>query len=100
MQHTYLAADSLKKLKNADLESPDSILDYVAHQTPLGLLSHSLTIKMNTVYHFMCNLWIDRDLVKNVCVVMVAVGNRLVTVQLLCGIGGVGVVDSNNILIS
>jgi hypothetical protein len=48
--HTYLAADYLKEVDNAGLISPDSTLDYVACQTPPGLPSHTLTIKINGVY--------------------------------------------------
>jgi hypothetical protein len=43
-QHVYLAADTLKEANNTGLISPDSALDYAAHQTPPGLLSHTLTV--------------------------------------------------------
>ncbi|CDO71194.1 hypothetical protein BN946_scf184845.g64 [Trametes cinnabarina] len=78
-QRTYLAADSLKEVEAAGIESPDSVLDYVARQTPPGLPPHSLTIKVNGVYRLLRNLSIDRGLVKNVRVLIVAIGNRLVT---------------------
>ena len=51
--HTYLAADALKEVDNAGLISPDSALDYVAHQTPPGLPNHTLPIKTNWVYHLL-----------------------------------------------
>ncbi|CDO69901.1 hypothetical protein BN946_scf184884.g60 [Trametes cinnabarina] len=44
-QRTYLAADSLREVTDAGLESPHSILDYAARDTPPGLPPHSLTIK-------------------------------------------------------
>ncbi len=99
LQRTYLAADSLKEVEEAGIESPDTVLDYVARQTPPGLPPHSLTIKVNAVYRLMRNLSIDRGLVKNVRVVVVALGSRLITVRLLRGIAGVGTVDSEDILI-
>ncbi|PIL35120.1 hypothetical protein GSI_02908 [Ganoderma sinense ZZ0214-1] len=98
-QRTYLAADSLKEVEEAGIESPDTVLDYVARQTPPGLPPHSLTIKVNAVYRLMRNLSIDRGLVKNVRVVVVAIGARLVTVRLLRGVSGVGEIDAEDILI-
>jgi ATP-dependent DNA helicase PIF1 len=41
--HTYLATDSLKEVDNAGLISPNSALDYVAHQA--WNPNHTLTIK-------------------------------------------------------
>lgn len=79
-QRTYLAANSLKEVDAAGLDSPDTILDYIARQTPPGLPPHSLTIKVNGVYRLLRNLSIDRGLVKNVRVVVTSVGNRLITV--------------------
>ena len=96
---TYLAADSLKEVEEAGIQSPDSVLDYVARQTPPGLPPHSLTIKVNAVYRLMRNLSIDRGLVKNVRVVVVAIGARLVTVRILRGISGVSDVEAEDILI-
>ena len=45
-----LCGKFLKKVEDAGIESPDSILNYVAWQTPPGLPPHSLTIKVNTIY--------------------------------------------------
>ena len=72
---------------------------HVARRTPPGLPPHSLTIKVNAVYRLMRNLSIDRSLVKNVRVVIVVVGARLVTVQLLRGVSGVTEVEAEDILI-
>ena len=80
---TLLAADSLKEVHNAGLTSPDSALDYVACQTPPGLPNHTLTIKTNGVYHLLRNFSLDRGLVKNVRVVVVDIGTRIITVRLL-----------------
>ena len=81
-QHVYLAVDTLKEANNAGPISPDSALDYTACQTP-GPPSHTLTVKVNGVYHLLQNFSLDRGLVKNVHVV-VEVGTRIVTVRLLC----------------
>jgi len=82
-QRVYLAADSLKEVDNAGLVSPDSALDYVARQTPPGLPSHTLTVKTGSVYRLLWNFLLDRGLVKNVRVVVIDVGTRIVTVRLL-----------------
>jgi ATP-dependent DNA helicase PIF1 len=82
-QHVYLAADTLKEANSAGLISPDSALDYAARQTPPGLPSHTLTVKVNGVYRLLRNFSLDRGLVKNVRVVVVDVGTRIVTVRLL-----------------
>jgi hypothetical protein len=62
--------------------SPDSALNYVACQTPPGLPSHTLAVKVNGVYCLLWNFSLDRGLVKNVCVVVVDVGTQIVTVRL------------------
>jgi hypothetical protein len=82
-QRVYLAVDSLKEVDNAGLVSPDSALDYVARQTPPGLPSHTLTVKTGGVYWLLQNFSLDRGLVKNVHVVVIDVGTRIVTVRLL-----------------
>ena len=82
-QHAYLAADSLKEANNAGLISPDSALDNATRQTPPGLPSHTLTVKVNGVYRLLRNFSLDRGLVKNVRVVVVDVGTQIVTVRLL-----------------
>nr|VWP00425.1 Secreted effector kinase SteC (EC (Salmonella translocated effector C) [Ganoderma boninense] len=58
-QRMYLAADSLKEIEDAGMESPDSVLDYVARQTPAALPPHFLTIKSNAVYRLMRNLSVE-----------------------------------------
>ena len=82
-QWVYLAVDTLKEANNAGLISPDSALDYTAYQTPPGLPSHTLTVKVNGVFYLLQNFSLDRGLVKNVHVVVVEVGTWIVTVRLL-----------------
>ncbi|KAJ2996365.1 hypothetical protein NUW54_g7251 [Trametes sanguinea] len=82
-EQTYFAADSLKEATDVGAHSPDDILDYVARQTPSGLPPHALTIKVNGVYRLIRNLSIDRGLVKNTRVIIVALGRRLITVRVI-----------------
>jgi hypothetical protein len=98
---TYLAADSLKEVEESGLTPPDSVLDYVAKHTPPGMPPHSLTIKTNSVFRLLRNFSLDLGLVKNVRVVIIDVGTRIVTVRLLRGMSGAtGIyVDSEDILI-
>jgi hypothetical protein len=98
---TYLAADSLKEVEEAGLTPPDSVLDYVAKHTPPGMPPHSLTIKTNGVFRLLRNFSLDLGLVKNVRVVIIDVGTRIITVRLLRGMSGVTgpYVDSEDILI-
>jgi hypothetical protein len=98
---TYLAADSLKEVEEAGLTSPDSVLDYVARHTPPGMPPHSLTIKTHTVFRLLRNFSVDLGLVKNVRIVVMDVGTRIITVRLLRGLAGsTGTyVDADDILI-
>ena len=80
---TYIAADCLKEVDDAGLIPPTSQLDYVARNTPPGLPRHTLVIKVGGVYRLMRNLSIDRGLVKNVRVVVMAVGHRILTVRVV-----------------
>ena len=65
------------------LVSPDSALDFVARQTPPGLPSHTMTIKVGGIYRLLRNFSLDRGLVKNVRVVVINIGSRLITVRLV-----------------
>jgi ATP-dependent DNA helicase PIF1 len=98
-ERTYLAADSLKEVNAAGVVSPNSALDYIAKQTPPGLPSHTLTVKVNGIYRLIRNLSIDRGLVKNVRVIVTEVGNRLVTVRLIKIRNGVLHTEDDDILI-
>lgn len=83
---TYLAADSLKEADDANIVPPadaHSLLDYAARRTPPGLPPHTLVIKINAVYRLLRNFSIEQGLVKNVRVVVTALGNRVITVRIL-----------------
>ena len=95
---TYHAADSLKEVDEAGLVTPDSTLDYVAKHPP-GFPHSNLIAKTGGVYHLMWNMLIDQGLMKNVRVVVIGVGNRIIMVQLLRGVGGVSVINSEDILL-
>ena len=82
-QCTYLATDSLKEVNAAGIILLNSALDYIAKQTPPGLPSHTLTIKVNGIYCLIWNLSINHSLLKNVCIIVTEVSNWLVTVQLI-----------------
>ncbi|KAJ7348106.1 hypothetical protein DFH08DRAFT_699237 [Mycena albidolilacea] len=62
---------------------------------------HLLTIKTNSVFRLLRNFSLDLGLVKNVHVVIINVGTRIVTVRFLRGMSGAtGIyVDSEDILI-
>lgn len=91
----YLAADSLEEhtdtmqRTNPDcdvdspLPNPDAVLDYVRYQRPNGIPDYSLTVKVGGVYRLLRNFSIDLGLVKNVRVVVVGLGSKLVTIRIL-----------------
>lgn len=88
----YHAADSLEEHaeaaeanigSDAPLPNPDAVLDYVRHQRPNGMPDYHLTIKVGGVYRLLRNFSIDQGLVKNVRVVVVGMGSKLITVRLL-----------------
>lgn len=79
----YLAADSLKEAEDANILPPDSLLDYVAKNTPVGMPSHSVTIKKGAVYRLLRNFSVERGLVKNARVSITQLGHRLISVRLL-----------------
>ena len=89
----------VKEVNTAGVISPNSGLDYIAKWTPLGILSLTLTIKVNGIYRLICNLSIDCSLVKNVHIIVTEVSNRLVTVQLIKIYNGVLHTEEDNILI-
>ena len=90
---TYLSADTLKEAEDVGFEQPEGILDYVSQHTPPGFPHHTLKIKTNAIFRLLRNFSIDLGLVKNICVVVVHTGSRLVTVRILRGIGGSNVID-------
>ena len=80
-ERMYLAADTLKESKESEFLSPESALDYVAHQTPTGLPNHKLTVKTNSVFRLLRNFSVEQQMVKSIRVT--AVGTRLISVQLI-----------------
>ena len=81
IQRTYLAADSIKEIENVDLPCPRSLLDYVSKQTPPGLPSYHLTVKVGAIYRLLRNLSLSRGMVKNTRVIVTQLGQRLLTVR-------------------
>ena len=106
----YHAADSLEEHTeaaeganigpdtNSPLPNPDAVLDYVQHQRPHGMPDYVLTVKVGGVYRLLRNFSIDQGLVKNVRVVVVGMGPRLITVRLLHGAQTHGVHDDDILL--
>jgi PIF1-like helicase len=82
-ERTYLAADSLKEADDSGLSYASAILDYVARQTPPGLPSHKLLIKMGAIYRLLRNISTNRGLVENARVVVTGIGTRLITVRIV-----------------
>lgn len=87
-ERTYMAALILEEVEESGMIPPDSILDYAARHPPPGFPLHCLKIKTNAVFRLIRNLSLDRGLVKNVRVVVIDVGRRVVTVRILRGVGG------------
>ena len=80
---TYLAADSIKEADECSLSSPSACLNYIAWQTPTGIPSHRLLIKIGGIYRLLRNFSISKGLVKNICVVVTQLGTRLITVRII-----------------
>ncbi|EJD34519.1 helicase [Auricularia subglabra TFB-10046 SS5] len=97
---TYLSADKIKEEDEAGMpERGTASLDYAARAPLPGLPGHSVTIKTNAVFRLLRNFSISRGLVKNVRVVIVDVGVRLITVRVLRDtVAGVAI-DGEDILI-
>ena len=91
----YHAADSLEEYTeiigeanaevdiNSPLPNPDAVLDYVRYQRPKGMPDYSLTVKVGGVYRLLRNFSIDLGLVKNIRVVVVGLGSKLITICVL-----------------
>jgi hypothetical protein len=79
----YLAADTLKEANESGLMSHSAVLDYVARRTPPGLPPHSLVVKTNAVFRLLRNFSVEQHLVKNVRVLVIDVGHRIITVKVL-----------------
>jgi hypothetical protein len=80
-QRTYVSADLLKEAEDTDIRSPNAILDYVARHPPHGIPPHATMIKTNALFRLLRNFSIERGLVKNTRLLVVSIGNRLITVR-------------------
>lgn len=81
----YDGSTLLKKLNNlnADITEPQATLNWVAcHRFP-GLPSHTLTVKVNSVYQLLHNFSLNHGLVKNMHCLVTDIGHYLMTVYLL-----------------
>ncbi|KIO21906.1 hypothetical protein M407DRAFT_28545 [Tulasnella calospora MUT 4182] len=76
-----------------------AILDFVARHTPPGVSNAQLVLQKGAIVCLMRNFSIARGLVKNMRVVVVDVGNHLVTIRHLIATGGVNCVDEELLLI-
>ena len=95
----YLAADTMKEAEDVGLIQPESVLDYVARHTPSGFPHHTLEIKTNAIFRLLRNFSVDLGLVKNVRVVVVHTGMRLITVRIVRGSSAPTAFDTEDILI-
>jgi hypothetical protein len=110
--HKYHAADSLEEhtevaeaantgsdTTDSPLPNPDAVLDYVRHQRPSGMPDYCLTVKVGGVYRLLRNFSIEEGLVKNVRVVVIGTGSKLITVHLLHSAQTPRANSSNDILL-
>ena len=70
---------------NSPLPNPDAVLDYVRYRRPNGMPDYNLTVKVGGIYRLLRNFSIDLGLVKNVRVVVIGLGSKLITIRLLRG---------------
>ena len=75
--------DTLKEVRDVKAIHLASVLEYVAPQPLTGLPPYWLHLKVGTICHLLHNLSIAQVLVKNSCVVIVGLGNHLISVHLL-----------------
>ncbi len=97
---TFYAADTLPDPEEVDDTSTDLLLEQAERDCIPGIPAHNLEVKVHGVYRLMCNFAPDRGLVKNTRVVIMHIGRRIITVRILRGAGGVGSMDTEDVLIS
>ena len=97
---TFYAVDTLQDPEEVDDTSPDLLLEQAERDCIPGIPAHNLEVKVHGVYRLMCNFAPDRGLVKNTRVVIMHIGRRIITVRILRGAGGVGSMDTEDVLIS
>jgi ATP-dependent DNA helicase PIF1 len=81
------------------VDGEEHMYTYVAKQTPAGLPSYTLTVKMNGIYWLIHNLSIDHGLVKNVHAIVTEVSNWLITMWHIKIHNGIKHMEVNDILI-
>lgn len=96
----FYAADSLENPEDVDDTAPALLLEKAQRESIPGIPAHALDVKVHGVYRLLCNFAPERGLVKNTRVVVVNVGKKIITVRMLRGVGGVGSMESEDILIS
>ena len=94
-----MASNSLKEVITMGMISLDSVLDDAAKQTLPSLPPHTLQVKVNSIYHLIQNLSVDRGLVKNVQVIVFEMRNQLITIHLIHQQGSTLHTDKEDILI-
>lgn len=96
---TYLSTDSVEEAHNADLLTPVSVLDWVTRNRIDGIPTHTLHVKVGAVFCLLHNLSLDRGLVKNTQVIIVGLGNKLITVRPIEMIGGASMLARDDVLL-
>jgi ATP-dependent DNA helicase PIF1 len=98
-ERIYFAADSLSEADDIGLDSPQSILDFVATHTPVGLPAHNLLIKTDAVFRLLRNFSPYFGMVKNCRVVITGLGNKHISVRILRTLGGAPRLDDEEFFI-
>ena len=79
----YLSADKLKEAESVGLATSErnSILDTAVRCPPPGFPAHQLIVKTNAIFRLLRNFSVDKGLVKNRRVIILGLGQRIITVQ-------------------
>jgi hypothetical protein len=81
---TYLSCDSVKEVKDTVHHFPPALYSkYLAILSEPGVLLYKLHLKVGTIYSIICNLYIEKGLVKNVRIQVVELHRYIVRVELL-----------------
>jgi len=92
-QHIYLSTDHLKEMDALQFETISSILDVYLNHTPPGMLPHKLILKTNSLFKLMCNLSINKGLVKNMHIIIISLQSYTIGIQKLTSFGGRNLLD-------
>lgn len=99
---TYTSTDSIKEVDDVGLMDidPDALIRINQEKFIHGMPPHRLQLKTKSACRILRNMSISRDLVRNVRVVVVDVGNRIVTIRRLRdGADGSVVIDGEDVLL-